>query len=215
MIKLIAEEKCCRTTITFSEHNQEKENQYLADFKVNSNIYKIIRIENDEEVYSLAVINNIFGGSISSRLFQKIREENGLSYSVYSYLNSYIRQGSLVIYAGMNPLELEKVLTLINQEISKLKKDRLSKKEIQFAIEQIRSGIIMGLESMSQRMTTYGKKLLMENKVEDINDILCKISKINEENIEASIDRVFDTSKLNVAVLGDVKTKDYKSFFNF
>lgn len=53
MIKLIAEEKCCRTTITFSEHNQEKENRYLADFKVNSNIYKIIRIENDEEVILL------------------------------------------------------------------------------------------------------------------------------------------------------------------
>lgn len=53
MIKLIAEEKCCRTTITFSEHNQEKEDQYLADFKVNSNIYKIIRIENDEEVILL------------------------------------------------------------------------------------------------------------------------------------------------------------------
>lgn len=53
MIKLIAEEKCCRTTITFSEHNQEKENQYLADFKSNSNIHKIVRIENDEEVILL------------------------------------------------------------------------------------------------------------------------------------------------------------------
>lgn len=169
----------------------------------------------DSMIYDLLAVNSAFGGSMSSRLFQRIREENGLSYSVYSYLNSYIRQGSLVIYAGMNPLELEKVLALINQEICKLKKDKLSKKEIQFAVEQIRSGIIMGLESMSQRMTTYGKKLLMENKVEDINDILYKISKINEENIEASIERVFDESKLNVAVLGDVKTKDYMSFFNF
>lgn len=53
MIKLIAEEKCCRTIITFYEHNQEKENQYLADFKANSNIYKIIRIDNDEEVILL------------------------------------------------------------------------------------------------------------------------------------------------------------------
>mgnify|MGYP003308344599 FL=1 len=53
MIKLIAEEKCCRTTITFNEHNQEKEDQYLADFKANSNIHKIVRIENDEEVILL------------------------------------------------------------------------------------------------------------------------------------------------------------------
>lgn len=53
MIKLIAEEKCCRTTITFNEHNQEKEDQYLADLKANSNIHKIVRIENDEEVVLL------------------------------------------------------------------------------------------------------------------------------------------------------------------
>lgn len=53
MIKLIAEEKCCRTTITFHEHNQEKEEKYLADFKANSNIHKIIRIENDEEIILL------------------------------------------------------------------------------------------------------------------------------------------------------------------
>ncbi|WP_195515513.1 hypothetical protein [Paraclostridium bifermentans] len=53
MIKLIAEEKCCRTTITFNEYNQEKEDQYLADFKANSNIHKITRVENDEEVILL------------------------------------------------------------------------------------------------------------------------------------------------------------------
>ena len=53
MIKLIAEEKCCRTTITFYEHNQEREEKYLADFKANSNIHKIIRIENDEEIILL------------------------------------------------------------------------------------------------------------------------------------------------------------------
>lgn len=53
MIKLIAEEKCCKTTITFYEHNQEKEDKYLADFKANSNIHKIIRVEGDEEVILL------------------------------------------------------------------------------------------------------------------------------------------------------------------
>lgn len=53
MIKLITEEKCCRTTITFNEYNQEKEDKYLADFKANSNIHKIVRIENDEEVILL------------------------------------------------------------------------------------------------------------------------------------------------------------------
>ena len=68
----------------------------------------------DDYVYDLLSVNSLFGGSMSSRLFQKIREENGLSYSVYSYLNTYTTCGSFVIYAGMNADELERVLALIN-----------------------------------------------------------------------------------------------------
>lgn len=169
----------------------------------------------DSMLYDLLAVNSVFGGSMSSRLFQKIREENGLSYSVYSYMNSYKKQGSFVVYAGMNSSELEKVLYLINNEIVKLKRDKLTDAEIQLAVEQLRSGMIMGLESMSQRMSSYGKKLLIQNKVEDINDLMSKISEINKEKISASIDRIFDINKLNIAILGNIKEKDYLSDFSF
>jgi len=169
----------------------------------------------DSMLYDLFAVNAVFGGSMSSRLFQKIREENGLSYSVYSYLNSYHNKGSFVIYAGMNSTEIEKVLKIINEEIVKLKKYKITDRELQFAIEQIRSSMIMGLESMSQRMTSYGKNLLLENKIQNIDDIMQEISGITKEKVADSIERVFDLNKLNIAILGDVAEKDYNSYFNF
>ncbi len=169
----------------------------------------------DESVYDLLSVNAVFGGSMSSRLFQKIREENGLSYSVYSYINTYTKGGSLVIYAGMNPDELLKVLSLINGEIRLLKKDKLTEAEINSSREQIRSGIIMGLESMSQRMTSYGKNLLLEGKLEDSDMLMKKIGRVNTNRAADVIDRVFDINKMNIAVLGNVSDWDYSQYFSF
>ena len=169
----------------------------------------------DDAVYDLLSVNAVFGGSMSSRLFQKIREENGLSYSVYSYINTYTKGGSLVIYAGMNADELEKVLSLINGEIKLLKKDRLSETEINSSREQIRSGIIMGLESMSNRMTSYGKNLLLEGKVDDSDMLMKKIGRVNKKRAAEVIERVFDIDKMNIAVLGNVADCDYSKYFTF
>lgn len=169
----------------------------------------------DPLLYDLLAVNSVFGGSMSSRLFQKIREENGLAYAVYSYLNSYKKQGSFIIYAGMNALNLEKVIKLINEEIVNLKKYKLKSTEIQFATEQLRSNIIMGLESMSQRMSSYGKSLLVDGQVECTEDIMNKISEISEEKIAESIEKVFDINKLNIAILGNVNEKKYDEYFSF
>jgi len=169
----------------------------------------------DEMVYDLLAVNSLLGGSMSSRLFQKIREENGLSYSVYSYLNTYTTNGSLVIYAGMNPDELEKVLKLINDEILALKTCHFTESEIFSAGEQIRSGIIMGLESMSQRMMSYGKNLLLEGKIEDTDTLMNKISKVTCERASLITKKIFDRNKMNIAVLGNVCDKDYLNKFTF
>lgn len=169
----------------------------------------------DPLVYDLLAANAVFGGSMSSRLFQKIREENGLSYSVYSYINSYTECGSLVIYAGMNPLELERVLELINAEIKLLKNKRLCETELFYATEQIKSGLIMGLESVSQRMSSYGKNLLLDGKINTAEEIIEKISKINPQNAADAVERVFDINKMNIALLGNVKNKNYGDIFDF
>lgn len=169
----------------------------------------------DEYVYDLLSVNAMFGGSMSSRLFQKIREENGLSYSVYSYLNTYSDCGSFVIYAGMNPDELEKVLSLINDEINLIKKEGLSEKEILCSTEQLKSSIIMGLESMSSRMSNYGKNLLVRGEIDDYDALMRKISRVDIKRTKEIIERVFVPEKMNIAVLGNVKDKDYREYFSF
>lgn len=169
----------------------------------------------DPLVYDLLAANAVFGGSMSSRLFQKIREENGLSYSVYSYINSYTKCGSLVIYAGMNPAELEKVLELMNGEIKKLKEEKLGKTELLYAAEQIKSGLIMGLESVSQRMSSYGKNLLLDGKINTMENVIEKISKISCDGAAEAIEKVFDISKMNIALLGSIDKKNYGKNFSF
>ncbi len=169
----------------------------------------------DEYVYDLLSANAMFGGSMSSRLFQKIREENGLSYSVYSYLNTYSDCGSFVIYAGMNPDELEKVLCLINDEINLIKKEGLSEKEILCSTEQLKSSIIMGIESMSNRMSNYGKNLLLQGEIDDYDALMRKISRVDTKRTKEIIERIFVPEKMNIAVLGNVKEKDFREYFSF
>ena len=152
---------------------------------------------------------------MSSRLFQKIREENGLSYSVYSYLNTYSDCGSFVIYAGMNPDELEKVLYLINEELNLIKKEGLSEKDIICSTEQLKSSLIMGIESMSNRMSSYGKNLLLRGEIDDYDTLRKKISKVDTKRTKEIIERVFVPEKMNIAVLGNVAEKDYRELFSF
>lgn len=168
-------------------------------------------LEKGHELMSdLIVLNSVFGGNVSSRLFQKIREENGLSYSVYSFLENYKTRGALMIYAGLNTDELDKVIYLINNEISRLKTEKLNQNEIELAKTQLRSEFVMGLESLSNRMSSYGKGLLLNNKIKSADDVLRKIDAVSSDKIAYLIDLIFDKDKLNIAVLGKVKNNDYR-----
>ncbi|TQW39872.1 M16 family metallopeptidase, partial [Clostridioides difficile] len=121
---------------------------------------KGIPFENDEEVYSMAVVNNIFGGSISSRLFQKIREEKGLVYSIYSSQTLYRKCGELGIFASMSTENLQDVYNLIKKEIENIRENYLTEKEISESKEQLKGNYILDLESTSSRMMSTGKSML-------------------------------------------------------
>lgn len=190
---------------TVIEKKKIKQCQLCASFDALEKEHKLI--------YDLVVLNSVFGGNVSSRLFQKIREEEGLSYSVYSFFESYKTRGALMIYAGMNTDELDKVIFLIHKEIEKLKKDKLTNSEIELAKTQIRSEFVMGLESISNRMSGYGKSLLLNNKIKSTEDILKKIDEVSDKKIAEVIDIVFDNSKLNIAILGNVSKKNYFAKF--
>ena len=161
-----------------------------------------VPLENDEEVYALAVINTVFGGSISSRLFQKIREEKGLVYSIYSSQSLYRKCGELGIFASMSNEHLEEVYESIIEEIKIMKKDYLTEQEIKESKEQLKGSYILGLESTSSRMMSIGRSLLLNNKVESTDDILKSINNVDRETVKKVIDKIFNLNKLGVCIVG-------------
>lgn len=161
-----------------------------------------VPLENDKEVYALAVINTVFGGSISSRLFQKIREEKGLVYSIYSSQSLYRKCGELGIFASMSNEHLKEVYESIIEEIKIMKKYYLTDQEIKESKEQLKGSYILGLESTSSRMMSIGRALLLNNKVESTDDILKSIDNVDRETVKIAIDKIFNLDKLGVCIVG-------------
>ena len=161
-----------------------------------------VPIESDKEVYALAVINTVFGGSISSRLFQKIREEKGLVYSIYSSQTLYRKCGELGIFASMSNEHLKEVYESIIEEIKIIKKYYLTDQEIKESKEQLKGSYILGLESTSSRMMSIGRALLLNNKVESTDDILKSIDNVDRETVKIVIDKIFNLDKLGVCIVG-------------
>ena len=161
-----------------------------------------VPLENEEEVYALAVINTVFGGSISSRLFQKIREEKGLVYSIYSSQSLYRKCGELGIFASMSNEHLEKVYNSIIEEISFMKESYLTDKEISESKEQLKGSYILGLESTSSRMMSIGRSMTLNNKLESSDDILKAIDNVDKNTVKKVIDKIFNLDKLGVCIVG-------------
>lgn len=170
----------------------------------------------DKDLYPLLVMNNVFGGSMSSRLFQNIREDKGLAYSVFSYPSSYKQIGMMTIYAGINPNQLSEVTKLMNEEIQIIKEKGLTEEELYKSKEQLKGNYILGLESTSSRMTAIGKSELLLNQVYTQKEVLEKIDAVALEEVHQVIQKIFDLEHASVALVGkaDAKT-DVHAFLNF
>jgi len=168
-----------------------------------------------DELYPLLAVNNVLGGGMSSRMFQKIREEKGLVYSIYSYPSSYKNAGLFTIYAGMNAEHLEKVVELIIKEIKILLKEGLSKDELEKSKEQLKGSYILGLESTSSRMNSMGKSEVLMDRIYTPDEILKKIDAVNQESVERVIKQIFCLDKISFAIVGNIKKEiDIRKIIN-
>jgi predicted Zn-dependent peptidase len=129
---------------------------------------------------------------MSSRLFQNIREQHGLTYSVFSYQTTYKDSGSFSIYAGMNPEQTQRVVQLVGDEIKHALKNRLSENELFDAREQIKGSLILGTEGARPIMSRNGKMLLLRNKTESIDELIKKINGVTVDQVEEAVKRVFN-----------------------
>lgn len=157
-----------------------------------------------EERYTLSVLNSILGGSVSSRLFQKIREEAGLTYSIYSYGSSYKDTGLLHIYAAMNPNQKDTVIKKINTIVEGLRKKGITMDELTMTKEQIKTELILGNEGARSRMNANGKALLNRGRLVPLNELLTGIDNVSLEHVKDFANRYLDLSCSSLSLVGNI-----------
>ena len=159
----------------------------------------------DESRFEGYLLNTILGGSMSSRLFQKIREDYGLAYSIHSFISPYADTGLLGIYAGTSAEFFEKVLKMSLEEFKLLMTVKVSADELKKAKEQLKGNLMLSLESSSSRMNQLAKQEMYFERFFSLDEIIDEIEKVTEEKIQRLANRLLDNSFFNLAVLGPVK----------
>ena len=153
------------------------------------------------DVYPTAVVNNVLGGGMSSRLFQRIREDLGMAYSVYSGPSSYPHCGEFTIYAATNPKNAKMVLEQIDIEIKKLLEKGIDEKEFTMSKAQLKGSFILGLESAYNRMSALGHNQILLNRVIPPEETIAAIEKVTVDDAMAVAHRMF-TGNRAYAVVG-------------
>lgn len=171
--------------------------------------------QSSPDIYNMHILNNILGGGISSNLFQSIREEKGLAYSIYSYQSNYSDAGLLTIYAGTRPSNAFQVIELILENISLLKDQGISASELAKTKEQLKGNLLLGLESSSSRMFRIGKMEITLGKYITLDEVVAKIDKVSLEDLEKVTQKLFDSDSLCFTALGPITKEIYDAFKRF
>lgn len=156
----------------------------------------------DEKGYSLMLLNNVFGGGASSILFQKVREELGLCYTIYSYAQPYLGVGTLNIYTGLSNQFADKALEVIDKELRDFAHNGISDEVLKINKEKIKASYILGLESTSSRMFANAKSVLLQNKIKTQEDVINRINKIDNNDINYVLERCFKPGIISSAYVG-------------
>lgn len=135
------------------------------------------------DIYSLILLNNILGGSMSSRLFQEIREERGLAYSVYSYHSSYKDTGTFTVYTGTSPEHVGEVFDIVSNILYDVSERGITERELVKGKEQLKGSLMLSLESTNSRMNRLGKNELLLGRHLSLDEIIAKIDAVTNETI--------------------------------
>ncbi len=156
--------------------------------------------------YTAYLLNSILGGGMSSRLFQSIREERGLAYSIYSEMNPFRDTGSLAVYAGCAIDKTKEVLSLTLAELARIKTELVSEEELDRAKSQIKGNMVLGLESSSSRMSNLARQQMYFGRFFPIDEITTEINRVTREDIQRLANDLIHQEKLALTLLGNLGT---------
>jgi predicted Zn-dependent peptidase len=163
----------------------------------------------DPDRFALSVLNQALGGGMSSRLFQEVREQRGLAYSVYSYRSAFTHTGALGIYAGTAPEQVRETLDVIGAELDRLVSDGLAEDELAAAIGNLKGSTALALETSSSRMHRIGRSELTLGEVPTVDDLVCEVEAVTADDVRRVIDRVIAPAERTLSVVGPLDPDDF------
>ncbi|MGE0488883.1 MAG: M16 family metallopeptidase [Vulcanimicrobiota bacterium] len=162
----------------------------------------------DPRRYQMMVLDSVLGGSMSSRLFQEIREKRGLVYSVGTFQNSYRDCGLFGIYAGTGSDRVEQVIDITRDILTDIRNHGITDEELSRAKELLKGNLALAMESTSARMLRLARSVFYHGRLVPIGEVLSEVEKTDHENIRALADWLLDIDNYSLAVLGPVESVD-------
>ncbi len=167
----------------------------------------------DKFRFEAFIINSLLGGGMTSKLYQAVREKQGLAYSVFSSLNTQMDSGNITIYAGTDPTKVKRVISIIKDELLKIKKQGLKKSDLDLFKTQVRGQLLMGSDDIENRMTSLGVNEMVFEDYRSVERVIKEIEAVSEKSIKAYLKDHFDLEKMAVVLMGPQVSK-MKSWVN-
>jgi len=165
--------------------------------------------QNHPNRFEMYLLSGILGGSMSSRLFQQVREEAGLAYSIYSYLHCHSDAGAMVVYSGTAPEDAPEVVRLILHELRRIKHEPVSDDELTATKSQLKGNLLLSLESTDNRMTRIAKNEIYLGGNQAIQSILKSIDRVTSEDVKKLAEFLLQDECLALQVIGKIDPKEF------
>jgi predicted Zn-dependent peptidase len=156
----------------------------------------------DERRYAVRVLDAIFGGLSSSRLFQSVREERGLAYAVYSFAGNFVDTGQVGLYAGTRPENLAQAMEVVGAELERLREQPATEDELARARENVKARVVLSLESSSARMNRLGSATLYGLPLLDVDEIMARFDAVGMDDLRELVDELWAPERLSAAGIG-------------
>lgn len=153
------------------------------------------------DLNSFIALNNIIGGNMSSRLFQEVREERGLAYTIFSYQSCYADVGAFTIYGSTNNQQLAIMHETINETLQKVRIEGIKESELSNAKEQLKGSFVLGLESTNSRMSRNGRNELIHGRHKTIDETIAEIDQVSMDKVDRLIESIFSVDPA-VSIIG-------------
>jgi predicted Zn-dependent peptidase len=164
----------------------------------------------DERRFALGALNNVLGGGMSSLLFQQIREQRGLAYSVYSYTSQYADSGLFGVYAGCAPGKVDEVLAITREELARVARDGITDEEIARGKGMLKGAVVLGLEDTGSRMSRLGKGELLYDELLSVDDVLARVDAVDPAAVREIAAELLVRPR-SLAVIGPFADHDFAS----